>query len=85
MNDQVSVLMDTSALSLEELKYLPLLREVLVESPIRQEDGSLLPFEAVVAELNRAWLSHGCSQVMENVYFQNVSLKNAQRPLGVIF
>jgi hypothetical protein len=53
--------MDTSSLNYEQRKFLPLFREVLVESPVMMEDGIVLSFEEVVADLNRTWLSHGCS------------------------
>lgn len=53
--------MDTSSLSYEQLKYLPLFREVLVESPVLLDNGTVMSFEDVVADINRTWLSHGCS------------------------
>jgi len=58
------VIFDTSAISKEQKKYLPLLRELLVESPILDTDAEpnkLIPFEEVVANLERTWLSYGCS------------------------
>jgi len=53
--------MDTSSLTLEQRKYLSLFRELIVESPVLQDDGSTMSFEEVVADLSRTWLSYGCS------------------------
>ncbi|OXA50789.1 Presequence protease 2, chloroplastic/mitochondrial [Folsomia candida] len=44
----VSVHMDTSSLSYEQLKYLPLFREVLVESPVLLDNGTVMSFEDVM-------------------------------------
>jgi hypothetical protein len=54
-------MMDTSSLSLQQRKHLALLRELIVESPVSKDDGTIMSFEEVVAELSRTWLSYGCS------------------------
>jgi len=53
--------MDSSALTLEQRKYLTLFTEALTESPVKLEDGTLLSYEDVVAALNRDLLSYACS------------------------
>lgn len=42
--------MDTSSITREYRKYIPLLLEVIMESPVKR-DGRLIPHEEVVAEL----------------------------------
>lgn len=42
--------MDTSSITKEYRKYIPLLLEVIMESPVKR-DGRLIPYEEVVAEL----------------------------------
>lgn len=42
--------MDTSSITREYRKYIPLLLEVIMESPVKR-DGRLIPYEEVVAEL----------------------------------
>lgn len=42
--------MDTSSITREYRKYIPLLLEVIMESPVKR-DGQLIPYEEVVAEL----------------------------------
>ncbi|XP_011145031.2 uncharacterized protein C05D11.1 [Harpegnathos saltator] len=44
------VLMDTSSITREYRKYIPLLLEVIMESPVKR-DGRLIPYEEIVAEL----------------------------------
>jgi len=42
--------MDTSSVSREYRKYIPLLLEMIMESPVKR-DGRLISYEEVVAEL----------------------------------
>lgn len=42
--------MDTAFITREYRKYIPLLMEVIMESPVKR-DGRLIPYEEVVAEL----------------------------------
>lgn len=46
------VLMDSSKLTKKERLYLPLLFELLLESPI-QRDGNTVPYDQVIAQLER--------------------------------
>lgn len=55
----VSVMLDTTGLSHEHKKYLPVFREYVTECPILGDDGTLIPFEEVVAAMNREMLSYG--------------------------
>lgn len=55
----VTVLMDTTKLSKEYKKYLQVFREYITECPILSDDGTLIPFEDVVAAMNRELLSCG--------------------------
>jgi len=52
--------LDTTCLTPEQRKYLPLLQDLWTESPVREDDGRVLNFEDVVATLDRTWLSYGC-------------------------
>ncbi|KAL3282009.1 hypothetical protein HHI36_005212 [Cryptolaemus montrouzieri] len=47
----IFALLDTSAISSEQRIYLPLLLETILELPVNKE-GTLLPYEDVVAQLN---------------------------------
>lgn len=47
---QLFVVMDTASINREYRKYIPLLLEVIMESPVRR-DGQLIPYEEVVAIL----------------------------------
>lgn len=84
----ISVLMDTTSLTLQQRKYLALLRELIVESPILQDDGSSMSFEDVVADLSRTWLSYGCSLGIDGggrfkcgSYSHTFSLTNQVKPI----
>ena len=51
--------MDTTGLSKEHKKYLQVFREYITECPIMSDDGTIVPFEEVVAAMNRELLSCG--------------------------
>jgi len=60
------VIFDTSSMCncQHKKKYLPLLTELLLESPILDTDtdpNKLIPFEEVVVNLERNWVNYGCS------------------------
>ncbi|CAL8125775.1 unnamed protein product [Orchesella dallaii] len=55
----VSVLLDTTSLSKEHKKYLQVFTEYITESPILADDGTLIPYEDVIAAMNRELLSCG--------------------------
>lgn len=42
--------MDTASITREYRKYIPLLLEVIMESPVKR-DGKIIPYQEVVAEL----------------------------------
>ncbi|ODN05099.1 hypothetical protein Ocin01_01597, partial [Orchesella cincta] len=46
----IGILMDTSSLSPEFRRYLPLFKETILNSPIRLENKQLIPFELVLAQ-----------------------------------
>lgn len=60
------VYFNTSKISPELRYYLLLFLEILTESPIRQSDGTLLPYEDVVAALESDTVSLQCGLGLES-------------------
>jgi hypothetical protein len=58
---QITVHMDTSSLKPADRKYLSILREAFYESPIKLDNGIIIPFEEVVAGLTRDLINYNFS------------------------
>lgn len=55
----IQVLLDTSELSVSERLYLPLISELVFESPINR-DGTIVPYETIVSELFSDTICYCC-------------------------
>lgn len=89
---QITTYFHTNDLSPELRKYLLLFFDLILESPVRREDGTLMPYEKVVAALESDTVSlvtgvgmEGCHQFTCGSYSQTaqLSMKVDYRKFGL--